>query len=104
MNTPKTVNFCDKIKELYELETNYQLFKMTKWSQTTIGNYYKKGQSFSDAHAIQAADLLNLDAGYVMACIHAERAKVENVKNEWLKIAALLLPKNIDNEKDCILC
>ena len=103
MKTPKTVNFCDKIKELYKLETNYQLFKLTKWSQTSIGNYYKKGQSFSDVHAIQAADLLELDAGFVMACIHAERSKADNVKNEWLKIAALLVPDDVKNN-DYILC
>ena len=99
-----TKQILDLIKEKYDLTSDYQLFKFTGWGQSTISGYRLKPQYLSDAHAIQAAKLLDLPAGFVMACIHAERAKVKNIKNEWEHTAALLAPENFKNDYQYILC
>lgn len=99
----KTRQILDLIKKKYELTSDYQLFKFTGWGQSSVSNYRTKPQYLSDGHAVQAANLLDLPAGFVMACIHAERAKVKIIKSEWENTAALLAPENF-NEKSCILC
>lgn len=101
MNCITTLQAIDLIKQKHDLESDYRLYKFTGWGQSTVSSYRVGKQFFSDAHAIQAAQLLELPAGYVMACIHAERAKKADVKAAWEATAAALLP---DAEQRYILC
>jgi len=49
---------------------------------------YRAGRSFpDDAVAQRLADLACLDAGYVVACIHAQRAGSDQAKALWIGIA-----------------
>jgi len=93
-----TKQILDLIKKKYGLTSDYQLFKFTGWGQSSISNYRTKPQYLSDKHAIQAAKLLDLPAGFVMACVHAERAKIKAIKSEWENAAALLAPENLNKE------
>lgn len=99
-----TKQILDLIKKKYDLTSDYQLFKFTGWGQSTISNYRKKPQYLSDAHAIQAANLLEMPAGFIMSCIHAERAKNKTVKEEWKNAALLLAPESMKSADGCILC
>ncbi|WP_286836564.1 hypothetical protein [Spongiibacter sp.] len=47
----------------------------------------------SDDIAIKAAEILGLDAGYVLACVTAERAKNTPSYETWVKICERLTPK-----------
>ena len=51
--------------------------------------------------AIRVASLLQIDAGYVVACCHLERAHSEQERQVWQGIAALF-PKSV-NDGLCIM-
>ena len=99
-----TNQILDLIKEKYDLSSDYQLHKFANWSHSTISGYRNKPQYMSEGHAVQAAQLLDLPEGFILACVHAERAKVKAVKSAWENTAALLAPENSKNADDYILC
>lgn len=47
-------------------------------------------RGLSDERALEIAELLGLDAGEVLARVHAERAKTERAREAWEKLAATL--------------
>ena len=83
----KTTEFLDKVKEKYSLSSDYKLAKFLSIGQQTISNYRHGKTFFDDAVAIHVAELLDLDPAYVLACVHAERAKRPQVKEAWQIIA-----------------
>lgn len=52
--------------------------------------YNNKGVTLSDSVAIKVAEHLEMDPGYVLACMHAERAKLEADRAAWRKVAERL--------------
>jgi len=52
---------------------------------------YQSGEDYpGEEVAIRIADALDLDHGYVLACIAAERSKSEQAKKAWLSLTARL--------------
>lgn len=85
-----TADFIELLKKRYDLKSNYAVAKFLKQTDTAIARWAHGKGSFSDETAIQFADLLDLDPAYVMACIHAERAKDKAVKKTWERMAKRL--------------
>lgn len=97
-----TLDFIDMVKEKYSLTSDYQFFKFTGFGQSTVSSYRSQKQYLSDTHALHIAQLLSLPAPFVLACVHAERAKNQAVKLEWNNAAAALCPAELSEQ--CILC
>lgn len=88
---PKTAGqFLDAIKRSQEFGSDYALAKHLGVRQTVISNY-RKGRSLPDeVMAVRIARELGLEAGYVLACIAAERTNDSGLKETWKDIAAKL--------------
>lgn len=86
----KTVDFLDALKARYEIASDYALAPFLGVSQQTISQYRAKPQYLDDKVAIKVAQLLDLHPGYVLACVHAERAKRPEVREVWEKTANAL--------------
>lgn len=86
----KTVNFLDAIKTRYRLPSDYALAHFLGVSKAVISSYRVRKSRLDDAIALKVAKLLELDPGYVAACIHAERARRDDVREMWQKTANAL--------------
>lgn len=67
--------------------TKYGLAKLLGLSPQAIDKRERNGQSFSDETGERIAELLDLEPGYVLACLAAERAKRPTVRAIWQGIA-----------------
>lgn len=82
-----TTDFLDAIAERYQA-SDYRISKMIHASSPSVVYNYRHGRSrFDQATCIKVAELLDLDAGYVLACIEAERASDAAVASVWEKVA-----------------
>ena len=63
-----------KIKKEYGKATVYRIAKELDVSRPTVDRW-EEGKTVYDENAIKIAVYLNLDPEYVIACMHAERAK-----------------------------
>ena len=86
----KTTNFLDEIKKARGVTSDYALAKILDTRHTNISNYRNGRSHFDGLMCIKVADVLGLDPGYVMASIEAERAKSEEVRKVWEKVARVL--------------
>ena len=92
-----TCEFLDAIKARYGLPSDYALAHFTGIGKAGISGYRKGKSRLDDANAIKVASLLELNPGYVLACIHAERAKSDDVRETWQRTAkALMLDRLLD--------
>jgi hypothetical protein len=85
MNT--TRELLAAVKQRHGLTTDYQLAKFLGFSVQRISNN-QAGAAMNDDAAIKVADALALERGRVLAIVAAERAKSDQAKREWLKLAA----------------
>jgi hypothetical protein len=83
-------------RELLELvsratgaRTTYALAKVLQITETSVARW-KKGGTLSDATAVHIARLVNLPPGYVVACMHAERATMDEERALWRDVAEKL--------------
>ena len=85
-----TKQLYERAKKAAACVTDYQFSKKIGVS-TQVVSRWKNGQvSFDDDHAALIASIINTEAGYVMACASAERAKSEKSRSNWARVAALL--------------
>lgn len=88
----KTIEFLDAVKERHNLTSDYQLAKFLKIRQSGISHYRTGKGGFDDEVAIKIAGVLDMPAGYVLACAHAEReAKRPKVRDAWEKLARTMV-------------
>lgn len=72
------------------LTTDYKLGMVLGLSNSAVTNY-RKGRSHPDDNVgRRLAELAGLDEGYVLACLHAERAKDDESRQAWQRIAKRL--------------
>jgi len=89
---PTTGEILDLAKQASGAPSDYKLALMLGIEPSTIG-HYRKGRSRPDDDIAQRlADMANLDRGYVVACIHAERAGTATARELWERVAARLRP------------
>jgi len=83
----KTIDFLDRVKEAHSLPSDYALAPFLGVSRAQVSKYRNHKDYLSDVTAIRIAELLGLDAGYVMACIHAERSSNDETRAVWEQVA-----------------
>jgi hypothetical protein len=71
----KTVDFLDQLKAAYGLTSDYQLAKKLATSPARISNYRCNANFMDDAMCLKVAELLELDALFVVASVNIERAE-----------------------------
>lgn len=84
-----TAEFLDLLKERHGLKSDYAVAKFMGWSTSQISNYRHRG-SFNDTVALDVAESLKLPAGYVLACVAAERTRDPLLKSAWERVAERL--------------
>jgi hypothetical protein len=87
-------DFLDQVKKKHGLTSDYQLAKFLGWNQQRITKI-RGGASFDDDASAQIADILSIDAGYVAACMSAQRAQSDLARKMWEKAAATLAGSTI---------
>lgn len=80
-------NFLDDVKALRNLSSDYQLAKFFGWHQQRVTNY-RRGSTFDDDAAVEVAEALKVDPGYIAACMASHRAQSEKARKVWEKVAA----------------
>lgn len=85
-----TVDFLDAVKRRHGLTSDYQLAKKLGWTPQRLSGYRIGRRELDDEACVQIAELLELPAPYVMACVAAARAKSADIKKHWLAAARLL--------------
>ena len=82
-----TLEFLDAVKTKHGLPSDYALSIKLDLTRSSISRF-KLGKDFlGDETAMKVAHLLDLDPAYVVACIHAERAKKPAEKQLWERMA-----------------
>lgn len=84
-----TQQLLDAVKSRYSLPSDYALAKFLGLKQQTVSKYRVDGNTLSDETALLVADKLGMDAGEVLAWMHAERAKSPAAKRALEKLARL---------------
>jgi len=79
-----TTDFLDAVKAKHGITSDYKLSKIIGCTHSSI-SHYRSGKSRLDENtACKVAELLDIEPGFVLACIAAERAKNEKVRNAWM--------------------
>ncbi len=86
----KTTEFLDAVRARHGLTSDYQLARFLGVKQPTVSRYRTGGGSFDEAMCLKIARALELEPGYVLAAIAAERAKPAEVKAAWSALAKRL--------------
>ena len=86
----KTLEFIDALKRQHSITSDYAAAQLLGLTRSQLSRY-RNGKDYpSDDMAMKIADLMGLDPGYVVACIHAERAATEPTRQLWAGIAKRL--------------
>lgn len=80
----------DAVKRRHRLESDYQLARLLGWDTSKLSAYRNGRARIGEATAVQLAGLLDMEPGYVLACLAAERAQSAEVRNAWERAAARL--------------
>lgn len=91
----RTADFLNALRQKHTLQSDYALAKFLGVGATTISSYRVGRSCFDGDMALKVAELLEMPAGYVLACIEeerAERTKRPQVKAAWRKVAETLAP------------
>lgn len=100
-----TNELLDAVKSRYALPSDYALAGKLKVSRERVSKYRNRGDSMGDDTALRVAELLELDSGYVLACMEAERAQSDVTRKVWERAAERLAAlARREAAGDCILC
>lgn len=84
-------DFVDKIKQRYDISSDYGLAKVLGLTRQTMSSHRTgRAKHFSEETACRIAALLDVDPAYVMACLAAERAKSEDVREAWKRVSKIM--------------
>lgn len=84
-----TTEFLDLLKASNGGCSDYALAKILGISKQAVSGYRRNKEFFSVELAIKVANLLKIDAGYVVACVNLERSKTDAEKQVWQGFAAI---------------
>lgn len=100
-----TNELLDQVKEKYHLASDYALAKKLGIRASAISGYRHERSSLANEIALKVAELLELDAGFVLASMEAERSHSEAAKAAWERAAERLNALAArEAAGDCILC
>lgn len=83
----KTIDFLDRVKEAHDLSSDYALSQRLGVSRQQVSKYRSGREALSDELALQVSAMLDMDPGYVVACMHAERARDDGLRQVWEHVA-----------------
>lgn len=86
-----TVDFLNAVMEKHGIKSDNQLSLFLGCARSGISGYRHKKTYLDDHIVLKVADALEIDAAYVMACVHAERAKQAPEKAVWERLATMSL-------------
>jgi len=83
MKAKTTLEFIADLKQKTGLDSDYAIAKLLGITKNAL-SLYRNGKSyFGEDVAMKVAEILELEDGYVLACIAAERTKNERAKRAW---------------------
>lgn len=85
-----TIDFLDMLKAKRGGVSDYAIAKLLGSHSSRICNIRKRGNTIDDLGAIVIAKALEMNPGYVLACVHYERATDPAEKQAWLDAAQAL--------------
>lgn len=85
-----TAALLDAIRRRHKLPSDYQLARMMGWTTQQVSNYRAGRRQLGDDVALAVAKALDLDPGYVLAIVAAERAASAPVRAAWRTVAERL--------------
>jgi len=85
-----TEGLIEAAKSHQAIPSDYALAKLLGVTPSLISGYHAGRSRPDDEMARRIAELANLDPGYVVACLHAERAKTDETRAVWQGIAKRL--------------
>lgn len=78
------------VKAAQSIPSNYALARILGVPENTVANWHTGRNLPNDEWAAKLAVMANMDAGHVVACVHAERAQSDDARELWTKIAERL--------------
>jgi len=84
-----TLDFVRRLQDHFDNRTIYGLAKRLGITRPTVQKWVRQTGSFDDSTALSVAEILGEKPEYIVACIHAERAKDQRVRKTWEKLAKL---------------
>lgn len=84
----------DRIAKRHGLKSDYAIAKALSTSTSRISSYRTGRTQMDDDSAVQAAILAGEDPAIVIASIHCERAKTNETRALWERVAALARSAN----------
>lgn len=88
-----TIEFLDALKARNGGASDYRMAQILGVTKSAVSQYRNGKTFFDNSMAIKVSKMLNIDAGFVLACCQAERSRSEAERKEWQGIAALF-PKS----------
>lgn len=82
-----TTELLAAIKSRRNLEKYADLARVLHVSRQGIYSYRCKASFFDDYLCLRVAEILRIDAGAVIAAVHAERASCPEVQQVWLDVS-----------------
>lgn len=86
----RTLDFIDAVKRQQDISSDYACAQVLGLTRAQLSRYRTGRDYFGDETAVKVADMLKMDAGYVMACIHAERSSNPDIRTRWKGVAERL--------------
>lgn len=86
----RTTDLLDQVKVRHGLTSDYQLAKHMRWTCQAVSDYRNRGRTLGEAAALQVAEQLGVDPGYVLAVTAAERSQSVAVRDAWKRVAERL--------------
>jgi plasmid maintenance system antidote protein VapI len=90
-----TRELLDKVKEKFDLSSDNKLAQKIGISRERISRYRHTSGALGADAAVKVAQLLEIDPGYVLACMEAERTDSEAARAEWHKLADRVKPLGV---------
>ena len=88
-----SMQLVEMIRELTETKSDYAVAKILGIRPQSVCNWKGGRSSMSEEIAVNTALILDLDPGYVLACVCAERAIDTPLFEVWVSIVERLTPK-----------
>lgn len=83
-----TIEMVDELKSLNGNASDYRIAQILGVKPQTVSSWRLRGSIFDDETALKVAAALGYQPEYVVACVHAERAKTPQARTVWTHIAA----------------
>lgn len=83
-----TADFLDALRVKLDVPSDYALGAKLGMHRQHISRYRTLHSTFDDAASMRIADILEIDPAFVVASMHAQRAKRSEEKKLWERIAA----------------